>query len=73
MGQVALKSGAGRMLPLLGVTQVMCYVTALDQIPLPASAAIYVAELTKVIEGKSVNPEGLVRLWEPDFRLLTWL
>ena len=60
------------MLPLLGVAQVMCYVTALEEIPLPASAAIYVTELTKVIEGKSVNPEGLIRLWEPEFRLMTW-
>ena len=61
------------MLPLLGVVQIMCYVTIYDKIPLPASATIYVVELTNVIEGKSVNPEGIVKLWNPDFKLVDWI
>lgn len=37
--------------------------------PIPANAEIYLEEVTKLIEFDVLNPEGIIKLFHPDFNL----
>ena len=46
----------------------VCYLSMYD-ISIPSNADIYVEQFTKLIEFDILNPEGLVKMVDPEFNL----
>lgn len=51
----------------------ICYLVIYTDLPIPANTKIYIKEFTKVIEFESLNPEGVIRFFSPNFKLEDWL
>ena len=51
----------------------ICYLVIYTDLPIPANTKIYIKEFTKVIEFESLNPEGVIRFFSPNFNLEGWL
>ena len=46
----------------------VCYLSTYD-ITIPSNADIYITQFTKLIEFDVLNPEGLIRIFDPGFKL----
>ena len=52
--------------------QIACYLS-IYSVQIPANAEMFISEFTKLIEFEFLNPEGLVRIFKPDFVLKEWI
>jgi len=48
--------------------QLVCYLTYYD-ISLPSNSDLYVSQFTNIIEFKVLNPEGIIKIFDPTFNL----
>ena len=51
----------------------ICYLTVYTELPIPANTTIFLSEFTKVIEFESLNLFGIVRMFNPEFKLDRWI
>jgi hypothetical protein len=64
--QVVVKGNFKDYWALFFVLQFIAYCHYYDT-PLPGNAEIYIHEITKLIELSFINPDVVIRLWNPDF------
>jgi len=61
-----------RLWPLFFSLQLIAYINIFS-FDTPAFTLIVLGELKSLVKFESLNPEGIVRVWNPDFVLLSWL
>lgn len=66
--QVLLKTSMDDLWALFLSLQMICYVTYYN-VTIPLNAEFYLIELKKLVEFQILNPEGLIRLFDPEFKL----
>ena len=49
------------------------YLVIYNDLPIPANTTIFLREFTKVVEFESLNPLGVVRFFDPEFKLDRWI
>ena len=59
--------------PLFFNLQIICYLVIYEFLPIPSSSIIFIEEITKSIEFESLNPVGIIRLFNPEFNIERWL
>ena len=72
IAQLFLKKGMNDLFSLYYSLQIACYLQIYN-IDIPANAVIFVTEFTKLIEFQFLNPQGFVRLFQPEFVLKDWI
>ena len=70
--QIFLKGSIDHIIGLFLALQILCYMMYYN-ISLPSITEMVLQEFKKIIEFEFLNPEGMVRLWKPDFKLNEWM
>lgn len=66
--QIFLKGSLNELWTLFFTLQIICYLEIYDT-AIPPNADIYVAEFKKIIEFDMLNPEGIIRIFDPEFSI----
>ena len=70
--QKLLKGNMDDLLSLFFTLQIQCYMMRYQYMQ-PASADMYMEQYTSLIEFKALNPQSLIRLWDPQFDMKSFL
>ena len=71
--QLAFKNSMAYWFPMYISLQMICYLVIYNYIPIPANSTMFLSEFQKVVEFESLNVFGIVRFFDPDFKLERWL
>jgi hypothetical protein len=70
--QIFLKGSLKLLWGLFFTLQMICYITYYV-LKIPGNAEIYVEQFTKLIEFDILNPESIVKIFDPSFNLQEWV
>ena len=72
VAQIFLNTSKTQLFGLLFTLQVICYLSFYE-VTLPSNSQIYRDQVTSLIEFDILNPEGLIRIFNPEFDLMKWI
>jgi len=72
VAQLFLNTSISQLFGLFFTLQVVCYLS-FYRVTLPSNSQIYRDQVTSLIEFDVLNPEAIVRIFDPEFDVLKWI